>query len=117
MRANAKTNDEPCGQGTMNRLLIAGIAVLAGSMAGQASATTFCFTNGAKFTYGAGGKYRFSQNGGTWFGSWTGNPTAGGSVDVRLDGGRTRHDRFEREGKRLVMISDTGGHFPLRECR
>ncbi len=101
----------------MKKVLVGAMFAFITMVPTAAPAASVCFTNGAKAVYAAGGKYTFSQDGGTWTGTWQGSPAvSGGSVTVKIDGGRTRHDRFETVNGRLYMISGNGGRFQVNRC-
>ena len=72
------------------------------------------FFDGSKSRYGADGRYgyTYTDDGPVWAGSYTLHDES--RVCVDFDNGSRRCDRFVRDGERVVLITDDGVRFPVR---
>ncbi len=77
------------------------------------------FFDGGTSRYSAGGSYSWTYSaangGGNWFG--THDIRADGVVCIDFRTLRSRRDRFVQSGDRLVLLSEDGQRYPVREIR
>ena len=77
------------------------------------------FFDGGVSRYSAGGSYSWTYSaangGGNWFG--THDIRADGVVCIDFRTLRSRCDRFVQAGDRLVLLSEDGQRYPVREIR
>jgi len=95
--------------------LLAGDEVLSdGELTALTSDQTLVFYEGGQSRYSTGGAYSYSYAGGD---------TAYGHFDIRADGavciafvnGRSRCDRFVRSHGRLILLTENGERFAVRQ--
>ena len=71
------------------------------------------FYEGGQSRYSVGGAYSYSyKSGATAFGNF--EVGAEGDVCIAFANGRTRCDRFVRSHGRFVLLTESGGRFPVR---
>ena len=89
----------------------------AGGLAGELSGTQLEFYDGSTAQYDAdkGYVYRYTPDDRPFTGTWDTNDDS--SVCVTFDNGSDRCDIIVRAAGRLVLITEDGVRFPVREVR
>jgi hypothetical protein len=76
------------------------------------AALTFYDDGQSKFSAGGAYSYTYADDGGTAYGTW--RVETGGVICIDYRNGRSRCDRYVRNGGRLIVQTESGDRFPVR---